>query len=293
MSSVKSSNHSRSRRSSNSSASRYKKSSIWCRRSLSMLRALDLTPALRLEHLCPMHVKAQLVRIAPSARQPPAQIGISDLLACAHLIIGRETPADHTARRPGHLYPIIHIVLLEHPRGAEAVLRNETHFIFDLRRRRLVNDSPAPDLHLVRPPRLPHANRAGKPVKREIGKNGSSRGRDLPGTHAAQTVLNFRRVFLHIFHQLNDGLGVPGTGIFRRAEPGYQNVPVATVNLAAFVPSSRLARRRIDAQLAGGAVSAGNVITIATKIFGRRFPVGGHHPTVRPAYLGAPFPAVQ
>src|SRR2546421_1183390 len=97
-------------------------------------------------------------------------------------------------------------------------------------------------------------------------------------------------MLFHIIDQLVDRLRKPGTGIIRRGHPRDQNMAVATGNLASFGPISCLTRCRIDIELARGAMSAGDVITVAAEILRRCFPVGLHHPTVRPAHLGAPSP---
>src|SRR5215475_6846611 len=197
----------------------------------------------------------------------PPKAGFRDFLAHAHLIVGREAPADHAARRSGHLNPIVHIVLFEDARGTEEVLRDEAHHVLDFRGRRFIDDGPAPNLHLIWPPWMPNTNSAGEPVKRKVGKNRSCGGRYLARASNPQAAFNFRGVFFHIVDQLDDGLRKPWTCIIGRTYPGHQNVTVATRNLAALVPFSCLARRRIDTQFASGTVSTGDVIAVAAKVF--------------------------
>src|SRR5262249_7885444 len=151
--------------------------------------------------------------------------------AHAHLIVGREASADHTARRSGHLNPIVHIVLFKDSRGTEAVLRDEAHHVLDFRRRRFIDDGPAPNLHLIRPPWMPNANGAGEPVKRKIGKNRPRGRRYLARASNPQAAFNFRGVLFHIVDQLDNGLRKPWTRIVGRTDPGHQNVTVAARNL--------------------------------------------------------------
>src|SRR6516225_282841 len=144
-----------------------------------MRSALYLAPVLRFKNLGPMHVEAQLIRIAPPAGQPPAQIGFRDLFAHAHLVVGREAPADHAARGAGHLDPIVHIVLFKNACRTEAVLRDEAHHVFDVRRRRLIDNGPTPDLHLVRSPWMPNAQGTVSQWTERLGKTVPAEGATL------------------------------------------------------------------------------------------------------------------
>src|SRR5919106_4771681 len=136
-----------------------------------MLSAENLMPVLRFEDFYPMHVEAQLVGVAPSACQPPAEIRVRRFFGQAHLVVGWKAAADQASGGARDLDPIVHIVRFEDAGGTETILRDETHKVLDFRRRRFVDDRPAPDFHFVRSSRMPNAKRTREPVKRKIGKN--------------------------------------------------------------------------------------------------------------------------
>ena len=95
---------------------------------------------------------------------------LPELLAQIHLVVGGNSLRDHAARRAGHLHPVVHVVLLEHAGGAEAIDGREPDLLAHLRRRGPVHHRPAPDFHPVRPARLPETDRIGEPVDGEVGE---------------------------------------------------------------------------------------------------------------------------
>src|SRR5687768_2451917 len=216
MSSASKSSHSRSLRSSSSSASRYRKSSTRWRSSLSILRARDFVPVFRLKHPGPVHVEAQLIVIAEAARDLAGQVDLDRWFVAAHLIIGRMAPANKALCRAGHLNPIIHVVLFEDACRTEAILRDEAHDIFDLGRGGFVDDRPAPNLHLVGPAGLPNPDCAREPMNGKIGEDRSCRRRDLPRAHRAEPPFNLFAMLLHIIDELIIGLRKPRAAVRRR-----------------------------------------------------------------------------
>src|SRR5262245_33959586 len=196
-------------------------------------------------------------------------------------------------RRAGHLNPVVHIVLFEDARGAKAVLGDKAHHVLDLRRRRLVDNRPTPDFHLIGPARVPDAESARQPVQRKVGENRARGGCDLARARRAEAAVNLRGMFSRIIGELGYGLRKPGAWVIRRDLPRNQGMAVAARDLAALAAAPRLACRSIDAEVARGAVSTGALVAVAVDILRRRLTVSIHHAAMRAAHFGSARAPVQ
>src|ERR1700758_829362 len=100
---------------------------------------------------------------------PGFEIFVETLVPEAHFIAERVAPGHHPSRGLGAALPIIHVVLLERARRAEAPHSGQPERLLDLRRGRLVDVNPRPHLGLVRPARVPNSKSArGSSEHREV-----------------------------------------------------------------------------------------------------------------------------
>src|SRR5216683_2427256 len=109
-------------------------------------------------HLRPAPVELAMVALthAPVAG-PAVEAVVEPLMPDAHLGIERHAPRHDPLTGAGAFLPIVHVVLLEGARRAEAPDPGQADGLLDMRRRRLVGIDPGPDLGLVGSARLPDA----------------------------------------------------------------------------------------------------------------------------------------
>src|SRR5262245_36011290 len=74
-----------------------------------------------------------------------------------HRIVQRVAPGHRALACLGARLPVVHVVLLEDPRGAEDPHAGQANRLLDLWRGGLVHVDPGPDLCLVRSARMPDA----------------------------------------------------------------------------------------------------------------------------------------
>src|ERR1043166_2792118 len=118
-------------------------------------------PAIRSHQLRPAAIKAAVVAFAVAViAGPGAERLVKALVPQAHFVIQGLASGDRAARGLGAALPIVHVVLLEGARRAEHPHPGGPDRFLDMRRRRLIGITPGPDLGLIRPARVPHADRA-------------------------------------------------------------------------------------------------------------------------------------
>src|SRR5713101_2085452 len=132
-------------------------------------------PALGRDQLCPAPVELTMVALAHAILAgPAAELRVEALVAEAHLRVERHLPRHHAATGAGAFLPIVHVVLLEGARGAEAPHPGQPDRVLDMGRGGLVDEHPGPDLSLVRAARVPDAKGPrGGTQQREIRENGA------------------------------------------------------------------------------------------------------------------------
>ena len=92
------------------------------------------------------------------------------LVTQPHLVVQRHAPRDDAAAGARAFLPIVHVVLLEGSRRAEAAHAGHPDRLLDVRRGGLIGKDPGPDLRLVGPTRMPHAEAAREAMRTAFGK---------------------------------------------------------------------------------------------------------------------------
>src|SRR5215510_12934684 len=122
------------------------------------VRVLDLCPAVSRHELCPAPVELAMVALAePVVAGPGSQVFVEALMPEPHLHVQRQAPGHRPPTGAGALLPVVHVVLLEGPRGAEAAHTRQTKSLLHLRRGSLIDIDPRPELNRVGPTRVPDA----------------------------------------------------------------------------------------------------------------------------------------
>jgi len=102
-----------------------------------------------------------MVRLAEAVlARAGAELVVEALAPEAHLEVQWIAARHHAASGTRALLPVVHVVLLEHARGAEHARPDASNGVFHLGRRGLVGVHPRPDFGLVGAARMPHAKRA-------------------------------------------------------------------------------------------------------------------------------------
>src|SRR5260370_38330236 len=118
-------------------------------------------PACGLHQLSPAPVELAMVALADAEiAGPGVETLIEPLVSQPHLRI-QESPSGYdAAASAGALLPIVHVVLLEGPRRAEAAHPGQPNCFLHMRRRRHAGEQPRRQRGLVRSPRVPDTQRA-------------------------------------------------------------------------------------------------------------------------------------
>src|SRR5947207_6632848 len=110
----------------------------------------QIGPALRRDQLCPAAIELAMVALAhPIFAGPAAEFRVKALVTEPHLGVERHLPRHHAAAGAGAFLPIVHVVLFEGTRGAEAPHPGDPDRLLDMRRGGLVDEHPRPDFGLV------------------------------------------------------------------------------------------------------------------------------------------------
>src|SRR5207237_10554024 len=112
------------------------------------------------------------------------EVLVAALVTTPHLIVERNAPRDDAAAGAPAFLPIVHVALLEGSRRAEAAHAGHPDRLLDVRRGGLIGKDPGPDLRLVGPTRMPHAEAArGRAQHREVREHRADNGIDqlFPG----------------------------------------------------------------------------------------------------------------
>src|SRR6516164_9896101 len=136
------------------------------------IAARHFGPALRLHQLRPAAIELAMVALAHAEiAGPGVETLIKALVPKPHLRIYRHAPRNHPATSAGAFLPVVHVVLLESARRAEAAHPGQSDRLLDVRRCSLVDIGPRPHLGLVGAARVPDAEGPrGGAKHREIGK---------------------------------------------------------------------------------------------------------------------------
>src|SRR5438105_5689347 len=102
-----------------------------------------VAPTPRRHQLRPAAVETPMVVLAHAEfAGPGAEVRIKAVMTEPHLRIERHPAGHHAAAGAGAFLPIVHVVLLEGARRAEAAHAGEPDRLLDMRRRRLVDEYP-------------------------------------------------------------------------------------------------------------------------------------------------------
>src|SRR6516162_3197556 len=102
---------------------------------------------------------------------PGVETLVKALVPKPHLRVNRHAPRNHPATSAGAFLPVVHVVLLESARRAEAAHPGQAQRLLDVRWCSLVGVDPGPHLRLVRAARVPDAEGPrGGAKHRKIGE---------------------------------------------------------------------------------------------------------------------------
>src|SRR5712691_3980126 len=115
-------------------------------------------PPRRCYQLTPSPIELPVVAFAVTILAgPTAERGIEAVVPQPHLRVERHAPRHHATARAGAFLPIVHVVLLEGARRAEAAHSGQADRLLDVIWRCLVDEHPRPDLGPAGTARMPDA----------------------------------------------------------------------------------------------------------------------------------------